>query len=116
LIERPTLSTDDQPAWQAAAHVPAHLTLLWRILSGKHVLDKKLSEWGKVAEVAVTVVGTSAADKRVLSIMKFVTEQRPSLTLHLEAVVRGAEQMYNHLANFSLQETWQNHLSQGYLD
>jgi hypothetical protein len=80
------------------------------------MFDEKLSEWVKVAEIAITVVGTSAADERTFLIMNFVTEQRPSLTTHLEAVVRCAEQRFYHLVSFPLREARQHSLSQGYVD
>ena len=41
---------------------------------------------------AIVVVGTSVADERTFSIMKFVTVHWPSLTTHLELTVRAAEQ------------------------
>ena len=110
------LSADDKAAGKSAEHVPSKLTLFWRILSGKPLFKEKLSEWGKTAELAIVMVGTSVADERVFSIMNFVTEQRPSLTTNLEAVVRGAEQKLFTVTSFPLQQARQHFLSQAYAD
>jgi hypothetical protein len=116
LADKPTNAYCRQGTREVAVHVPAQRTLFWRILSSKSMFDEKLSEWGKVAEVAVTIVGTIVADERAFYIMNFATAQRPSLTTQLEAVVRGAEQRYYHLANFPLREARQHFMSQGYVD
>ena len=50
------------------------------------------------------MVGTSVADERTFSYMNYVTEQRPSLTTHLEVVVCMAEQTIFGLLDFPLEE------------
>lgn len=71
---------------------PALITLFWRILSSAPNFEARLSEWGKVAEIAITMVGGSVSDERTFSCMNLVTgEQRASLSTHLELCVRFAE-------------------------
>ena len=50
------------------------------------------------------MVGTSVADGRTFSTMKYVTEQRPSLTTHLELTLRAAEQTVLGLSNVPLDD------------
>jgi hypothetical protein len=77
---------------------------LSRALSGTALYQDKLSEWGKLAKVAILMVGTSIADERTFSMMNFVTEQHPSLTRHFEATLRMAEQNVFDICTFPLDE------------
>ena len=90
--EKPVLSVGNKAAGQSAAHSPAQITLFWRVMKGRPLFDEMLSNWDRLAHIAIVTVGTRLADERTVSIMKFVTEQRPSLTMHLELTVRAAEQ------------------------
>jgi hypothetical protein len=40
-------------AGKTAEHVPAKLTMFWRILSTRSLFEKKPSELGKIAEIAI---------------------------------------------------------------
>ena len=60
------------------------------------------SQWVRLADNAIEVVGTSVADERTFSILKFVTVQWPSLTTHLE--LRAAEQTLFSRATFTLDQ------------
>ena len=104
VAEKPVLSEEEKAAGQSAAHHPAQITLFWRMLKGRPVFDEKLSEWNRLAHVAIVMVGTSVADERTFSIMKFVTDQRPSLTTHLELTVRAAEQTVFSMGTFPLDQ------------
>ena len=68
------------------AHSPAQITLFWRLMKGQPLFDEKLSDWDWLSHIALAMVGTSVADERTLSTMKYVhvTEQQPSLTTHSE--------------------------------
>ena len=71
---------------------PAMLTLFWRVLSGRPNFETVLSEWAKVAKIAIVMVGGKVSDKRTFSVMNWVTgDDRISLTAHLEFCVRFAE-------------------------
>ena len=74
------------------------------MLKGRPLFSEKLSEWDQLAHTAIVMVGTSVADERTLSIMKFVTDQWPSLTMHLELTVRAAEQTVLSMATFPLDQ------------
>ena len=86
------LSEEEAAPGQSAAHHLAQITLFCRMLKGRPLFDEKLFKWVRLAHIAIVVVGTSVADERTFSIMKFVTVQWPSLTTHLELTVRAAEQ------------------------
>ena len=66
--------------------------------------NERLSEWDKLACIAIVMVGASKADERTFSYMNYVTEQRPSLTTHLEVVVYMAEQTGFGLLDFPSEE------------
>ena len=71
-------------------------------MKGRPLFDEKLSEWVRLAHIAIVVEGTSVADERAFSVIKFVTVQWPSLTSHLESPVRAAEQTLFSMATFTL--------------
>ena len=50
------------------------------------------------------MVATSVANERSFSYMNYVTEQRPSLTTHLEVLVCMAEQIVFGLLDFPFEE------------
>ena len=83
---------------------PAKLTLFWRVLASRAQHTERLSEWDKLACIAMVMVGTSGANERTLSYMNYVTEQRPSLPTHQEVVVCMAEQTVFGLLDFPLEE------------
>ena len=53
-------------------HGPAMLTLFWRVLSGRPNFETVLSEWAKVAKIAIVMVGGKVSDKRTFSFMNWV--------------------------------------------
>ena len=65
------------------AHSPAPITLFW-LMKGQPLFDEKLSGWDRLSHIAIAMVGTSVANERIFSTMKYVTEQRRSLTMHSE--------------------------------
>ena len=74
--------------------------MFWRVLASRARHNEHLSEWNKLACIAMVMVGTNVADERTFSYMNYVTEQRPSLTTHLEVVVCMAEQTVFGLLDF----------------
>ena len=72
------------------AHSPVQITLLWRLMKGQPLFDEKLSEWDRLSHIAIAKLGTHVADEHTFSTMKYVTEQRPSITTHLELTLRAA--------------------------
>ena len=73
------------------------------MLASRAQHNDRLSEWDKLARIAIVMVGTSVADERTFSYMNYVTERRPSLTTHLEVLVCMAEQTVFGLLDFSLE-------------
>ena len=59
-------------------------------MKGQPLFDEKLSEWDRLSHIAIAKLGTNVADERTFSTMRYVTEQRPSLTTHLELTLRAA--------------------------
>ena len=88
----------------AKLQVPAGITLFWRFLAGRPGAKDKLSEVILLTLTATVMVGTSVAEERTFSWMNLTTEQRPSLTTNLEAVVRMAEQGLFDMSNFLMAE------------
>ena len=80
-------------------------TLFWRVLASRAQHTERLSEWDKLACIAIVMVRTSVANDRTLSYMKYVTEQRPSLPTHQEVVACMTEQTVFGLLDFPLEET-----------
>jgi hypothetical protein len=65
----------------------------------------KLSEWGKLALIAIAMVGGTVQDERTFSWMNMLTgEQRHRLTTHLELCVRFVEQDFFGMDNFPYQD------------
>ena len=102
VAEMPVLSEEEAAPGQSAAHHPAQITSFCRMLKGRPLFDEKPSEWVRLAHIAFVVEGTSVADERTFSVMKFVTVHWPSLTTHLQLPVRAAEQTLFSMVTFTL--------------
>ena len=103
VVPGPPPVTEPPPAIQQEC-LPAKLTLFWRVLASRAQHTERLSEWDKLACIAIVMVGTSVANERTLSYMNYVTEQRPSLPTHQEVVVYMTEQTVFGLLDFPLEE------------
>ena len=94
--------TEPPPAIQQEC-LPAKLTLFWRVLASRAQHTERLSEWDKLACIAIVMVGTSVANERTLSYMNYLTEQRPRLPTHQEVVCMTEQTVFGLLA-FPLEE------------
>ena len=104
VVPGPPPVTEPAPAIQQGC-LPTQLTLFWRVLASRAQHIERLSEWDKLACIAIVMVRTSVANERTLSYMKHVTEQRPSLPTHQEVVACMTEQTVFGLLDFPLEKT-----------
>ena len=86
VVPGPPPVTEPPPAIQQDC-LPAKLILFWRVLASRAQHTERLSEWDKLACIAIVMVGTSVANERTLSSMNYVTEQRPSTWTLLSHIV-----------------------------
>ena len=85
-------------------HAPALITLMWRTLAASPTFLAVLSEWAKVAQDAIAMVGGSVSDEGTFRYMTKVMSGRESLTTNLEVCVRFAEWSDKRLSSFPLEQ------------
>lgn len=79
--------------------------LLWQRMTTVDAAEVQLSEYVKLAKIAMTVVGTSVNDERAFSAMSFVkSPERNRLEEHLEVAVRAKYQGQFTYETFPIQE------------
>jgi hypothetical protein len=84
---------------QESGNIPK-LTLFWRIFSKIHGAPR-VSEWLKLARLAMCMVGGSVEDERAFSALAFVkNKQRNALNVHLELCVCLKTQHFFQLEDF----------------
>ena len=79
--------------------------LLWQSMTTSDAAEVRLSEYIKLAKLAMTVVGTSVNDERAFSAISFVkSPERNRLDEHLEVAVRAKYQGQFTYETFPMQE------------
>jgi hypothetical protein len=83
------------------------LTKLWRMIDGSTMLRYGLSEYLKLAEVAIVLVLGSVEDERTFSTLSFMKDKlRNRLQTHLPMVVTMHGQTFFDINNFAYDQAY----------
>lgn len=93
-------------------HDGMNLTLTWRKLTQGSQILSCLSEYAKLAKLAITLIIGSVEDERTFSRLEYIkNKKRNRLVRHLDLCVRAFEQKYYTLHTFPFDEAivaWKN--------
>jgi hypothetical protein len=97
-----------QANWEAAMGEPFTLnplSKLWQVLGANSLLRVRMSEFYKIAEIAIVSVIASVEDGKTFSNLNFIKHWlRNRLTTNLDIVVKLFAQKFWDLENFPYQE------------